>query len=339
MDVALTALRLGAEEVQAASLECREEMPAMEWEIEDAVDEGVILSPSWGPKRILSDNGKVKGVELVCCTCVFDEDGRFNPSFDDSVTTFIDTDMVILAVGQAADLSLLEDSGVGVEGGLIKADEDTLETDVSGIFAGGEVMSGPSSVIQAIQAGRQAAISIDKYLGGEGDIEQALLPPEEFDPRMGREEGFAQRARVAMPSLPMDERHTGFAEINLGYGEEMALEEAGRCLRCDYRLHVQAPVLPPEKWLELTSESVATVPGLGGVYQLLDGEKGVLAIKGVMNMRQALEEEIESNEQARFFTFEEDEMYTKRESELLQQYLQQFGELPGGGMDELDDLF
>jgi formate dehydrogenase beta subunit len=81
------------------------------------------------------------------------------------------------------------------------------------------------------------------------------------------------------------------------------------------------------------------VPELAGVYQLLDGEKAVLAIKGVINMHQALEEELGSNDQACFFIFEEDEMYTKRESELLQQYLQQHGELPGGGADELDDLF
>jgi len=339
MDVALTALRLGAKEVQAASLECRGEMPATEWEIEEALEEGVILNPSWGPRRIVSDNGRVKGMELVCCTCVFDGQGRFNPSFDDSVTTSIDTDMVILAVGQAADLSLLEGSGVEADRGIIKADKDTLETDVQGIFAGGEVVSGPSQVIEAIQMGRQAAISIDQYLGGKGDIEQALLPSEEFNPWMGREGGFAERARVPMPSLPLEERHTGFAEVHLGYDEQMAPQEASRCLRCDYRLHIEAPVPPPEKWLELTSEAVETVPELAGVYQLLDAEKKVLAIKGVANMREALEEELQANEQAYFFTFEEDEMYTKRESELLQQYLQQFGELPGGGMDELDDLF
>jgi formate dehydrogenase beta subunit len=339
MDVAMTALRLGATEVQTASLECREEMPANEWEIEEALEEGVILNPSWGPKRIVTSDGKVKAVELICCTCVFDEQGRFNPCFDESVTASIDTSMVIMAVGQSSDLSLLEGSGVEAEGGIIKADRGTLETDVRGIFAGGEIVSGPSMVIEAIQMGRQAAISIDKYLGGEGNIEHALLPPEEFDPWMGREEGFAERARVTVPALPVEERHTGFAEVHLGYDEQMAQQEAGRCLRCDYRLHIEAPVLPPEKWLEFASEAVDTVPELAGVYQLLDAEKKVLAIKGVMNMRQALEEELETNEQTCFFVYEEDEMYTKRESELLQQYLQQFGELPGGGMDELDDLF
>jgi formate dehydrogenase beta subunit len=339
MDVALTALRLGAKEVQAACLECREEMPANAWEIEEAVEEGVILHPSWGPSKILSDNGKVKGIDLVCCTCVFDEQGRFNPSFDESETTSLEADAVILAIGQASDLSLVEGSGVEVQRGLIQADKGTQQTGVEGVFASGEVVSGPAMVIDAISMGRQAAISIDKYLGGEGDIAQALAPAEEFDPYLGRQEGFADLARAAMPVLPVDQRHQGFDEVYLGYDEQMARQEASRCLRCDYRLHILAPVLPPEKWVPFSSEGVGTVPELAGVYQLLDGEKAVLAIKGVINMRQALEGELGSNDQACFFIFEEDEMYTKRESELLQQYLQQHGELPGGGADELDDLF
>ncbi len=339
MDVAMTALRLGAKEVQVVSLECREEMPAMEWEIEEAVEEGVILNPSWGPRRVVAGNGKVKGVELMCCTCVFDEQGRFNPTFDESETMSIETDMVIFAVGQAADFSLLEGSGIQVDGGLIGVDEKSLSTAEEGVFAGGEAVSGPSSVIEAISMGRQAAISLDRYLGGEGDIDLTLAPAQEFDPVIGREEGFAQRMRVPMPSLPPQERPRSFDEIHLGYDENMAQQEASRCLRCDYRLHILAPVVPPEKWLQFITELVETVPEVAGVYQLLDETKSVLAIKGVMNMRQALEEELETNDQVCFFIFEEDEMYTKRESELLQQYLQQYGELPGGGMDELDDLF
>ena len=98
-------------------------------------------------------------------------------------------------------------------------------------------------------------------------------------------------------------------------------------------------VFPPEKWLVFNAENVSTVPDAGGVYQLLDAEKKVFAIKGVMDLRQDLEEQLETNEQACYFIYEEDEMYTKRESELLQQYLQQYGEMPGGGMDDLDDLF
>jgi len=339
MDVALTALRLGAREVQVACLECREEMPANEWEVEEALEEGVILHPSWGPQSIVSDNGRVKQVNLVCCTSVFDEQGRFNPCFDDAQTTSIETDMVILAIGQASDLSLVEGTAVQVQRGLVQADKETMKTGVEGVFAGGEVVSGPAMVIDAINMGRQAAISIDRYLGGEGDIAQALAPAEEFDPYLGRQEGFAELARVAMPVLPVDRRHQGFDEVYLGYEEQMARQEASRCLRCDYRLHILAPVMPPEKWLPFSAEAVETVPELAGVYQLLDADKAILAIKGVINMRQALEEDLESNEQPCFFVFEEDEMYTKRESELLQQYLQQHGELPGGGAGELDDLF
>jgi formate dehydrogenase beta subunit len=329
MDVALTALRLGATEVQAACLECRDEMPANEWEIEEAVEEGVILHPSWGPQKIISDDGQARGVELVCCTSVFDEQGRFNPSFDESETTSLEADTVILAIGQASDLSLLEDTAVEVQRGLIRANEETLETGLQGVFAGGEVVSGPSMVIDAIQMGRRVAISIDEYLGGQGNIELALMPPEEIDPHLGRQEAFAQLARIPMPTLPVAERHQGFEEVYLGYDDEMARQEASRCLRCDYRLHILAPVLPPEKWFQFTSEAMDTVPAVAGVYQLLDEEKSVLAIKGVMG----------TNDQACFFIFEEDEMYTKRESELLQQYLQEHGELPGGGADELDDLF
>jgi formate dehydrogenase beta subunit len=339
MDVALTALRLGATEVQAACLECRDEMPANEWEIEEAVEEGVILHPSWGPQKIISDDGQARGVELVCCTSVFDEQGRFNPSFDESETTSLEADTVILAIGQASDLSLLEDTAVEVQRGLIRANEETLETGLQGVFAGGEVVCGPSMVIDAIQMGRRVAISIDEYLGGQGNIELALMPPEEIDPHLGRQEAFAQLARIPMPTLPVAERHQGFEEVYLGYDDEMARQEASRCLRCDYRLHILAPVLPPEKWFQFTSEAMDTVPAVAGVYQLLDEEKSVLAIKGVMNMRQSLTEDLGTNDQACFFIFEEDEMYTKRESELLQQYLQEHGELPGGGADELDDLF
>jgi formate dehydrogenase beta subunit len=339
MDVALTALRLGATEVQVACLEDRDEMPANEWEVEEAVEEGVILHPSWGPQRIICDDGRARGVELVCCTSVFDEQRRFNPSFDESKTTSLEADTVILAIGQASDLSLLDDTAVEVQRGLIRANEETMETGLQGVFAGGEVVSGPAMVIDAIQMGRRAAIAIDQYLGGQGDIELALMPPEEIDPRLGRQEGFAQLARLPMPTLPVAERHQGFAEVYLGYDEEMARQEASRCLRCDYRLHILAPVSPPEKWLQFTSEAMETVPELAGVYQLLDEDKKVLAIKGVMNMHQGLTEDLETYDQACFFIFEEDEMYTKRESELLQQYLQEHGELPGGGADELDDLF
>lgn len=335
VDVALTALRLGAKEVQLACLECREEIPAHEWEVEEAIDEGVVLNPSWGPRRILGD-GRVRGVELVRCSSVFNGEGRFNPCYYESVTSTIETDMVILAIGQASDLSFLDSHLQMTRAGTISVDAES-QTSLPGIFAGGEVVSGPASVIEAIASGRQAAISIDKYLGGEGVLYE---PPLEVDkePWLGREEGFADRHRVQMPRLPLERRVKGFEEIELGFDEAQAMEEASRCLRCDLRLEISPVTLPPEPWLPFDADKVSAVPEIEGVFRLLDEEKKVIYIKGAMNLRQDLEEQVSTQERARYFVYEEDPMYTKRESELLQGFLQQHGRLPEGN-DELEDLF
>jgi hypothetical protein len=187
--------------------------------------------------------------------------------------------------------------------------------------------------------GRRAAISLDKYLGGKGDIDSVLAPVEEPNPWLGREEGFAARKRAAMPSLPLSERHKGFAEVWLGLEEGVAREEAKRCLQCDLRFLISPVTFPPERWLPFEAQQVALAPEVAGVFQLLDEEKKVISIRGVMNIRQALEEELTKDQRARYFHYEEEEMYTKRESELIQQHLQRYGELPGGGMEELEDLF
>jgi formate dehydrogenase beta subunit len=338
IDVALTALRLGASETQLACLESREEMPAFEWEIQEAMDEGVKINVSWGPKRIISTDGKITGIELKRCTSVFDEDGRFNPKYDESETTAIETDMVLLAIGQSTDLSFLEGSGVETVGPGIPADKKTLQTNIPGVYAGGEVVSGPSSVIDAIALGQKAAISMDKYLGGDGNIQEVLLEKEEPDQYLGREEGFADKPMVKMPSLPLEERPKSFDQIEQGYDEASAVEEAERCLRCNLRLTFGCNPPPPELWLELTEENIAEVPDSEGVFQLLDESKMIVFISGVMNMQEALREQLQTRENVKFFIWEEDKMYTKRESELIQQFLQAHGKLPEGN-DELDDLF
>jgi len=335
LDVALSALRLGAKEVQLACLERREEMPAHEWEVEEAIEEGVVLNLSWGPRRILGD-GRVRGVDLVRCTSVFDEEGRFKPCYDESVTSTIETDMVILAIGQTSDLSFLDSHLQTTRAGAISVDAKS-QTSLLGVFAGGEVVSGPASVIEAIASGRQAAISIDEYLGGEGVLHEPSLEVGK-DPWLGREEGFADRHRVQMPSLPLERRVKGFEQIELGFDEAQAMEEASRCLRCDLRLEISPVVFPPERWLPFEADNVGAVPEIEGVFQLLDEEKKVIYIKGTMNLRQDLEEQLLTRERARYFICEEDPMYTKRESELLQKFLQQHGRLPEGN-DELEDLF
>jgi NADPH-dependent glutamate synthase beta subunit-like oxidoreductase len=339
MDVALTARRWGAKEIEIACLESRAEMPAFESEIAQACEEGAVLHPSWGPKRVLA-NGKVAGIELVRCTRVFDESGHFNPSFDPSDTTVIEADTVILAIGQSTDLSFLEegDQELATERGTVRVDEVSFATPLPGLFAAGEVVSGPSSVIQAIAAGRKAATSIDRHLGGDGVIEEALAPVQEANLWIGRDENFSSRGREPMPYLPLVDRQTSFNTIELGFDEPAALREARRCLRCDLRLQIGSPILPPEPWLEFDQEHVATVSGAEGVYQLLDEEKKILRIAGTADLRQALEEQLRSNPKARYFIYEEASMYTQRESELLQHFLQEHGHLPSGN-DLEDDLF
>ncbi len=338
IDVALTCLRLGAKEVQLTCLESREEMPAHQWEIDEALEEEIRISASWGPKRISAEEEKVVGIELIRCLSVFDEEGRFNPSFDESQTLFVPTDMVIIAIGQTPDLSFLEE-GSGIRSfpdGTIEADEDLRCQD--GVFAAGDLTKLPGSVVDAIASGRKAAQAIDKYLGGEGIIDEGVQKAEPPLPQLGREEGFAERRRVSMPTIPIDERKKGFDEIELGFDEEMAIAEAKRCLRCDLRLYISPVSLPPEKWLEFNAENVAVVPETEGVYQLLDEKKEVIIIKGTANLAKDLKEQLETSKKACYFVYEEEKMYSKRESELLQQYLQRYGKLPEGG-DELEDLF
>ncbi|MGD1995233.1 MAG: FAD-dependent oxidoreductase [Anaerolineae bacterium] len=328
MDVALTARRLGATDVQLVCLEARHEMPAYEREIAMAVEEGVAVHPLWGPQRILGD-GQVGGIELVRCLSVFDAAGRFSPTFDESATTVLEADTAIFAIGQAADLGFLN-------GRRLEPDPETGVTALPGIFAAGDVAGGDLSVVHAVASGRRAAEAVDRHLGGDGDLVRSLVTLETPASRLGRIEGFGELPRAAMPALPLTER-SGFNLVELGLTEEAAMAEAERCLQCDLRLQLGANPHPPEDWLPLDAEHAARVPAVEGVYQLLNAAKEVFHIAGTMNLRGDLEGHL-ANEDACFFTWEADPMYTKRESELIQQFLQQYGHLPGAG-DELDDLY
>lgn len=234
IDVALTSLRLGAKKVTLACLENREEMPANSWEIAEALEEGVEIMPSWGPLRIINDNGQVTGIELMRCTSVFDDQGNFSPTFDSDTKETIATDQVILAVGQASDLSFIDPQGpVKVERGLIVVDQETQATAMPGVFAGGDITKAPGSVIEAIAAGKRAAQSIDQLLGGDGDLEESYTDKSFLEPFNGRrEKGFADRKREAMPTIPVVERSGNFDEVELGLDETQAKKEASRCLEC-----------------------------------------------------------------------------------------------------------
>jgi len=247
VDAARASLRLGAKEVQLVCLESREEMPSYEEEIQQAVEEGVILNCSWGVKRIVADRGKVSGIDCIRCTSVFDNHGKFNPSFDETQETSFQLGTLIVAIGQVPDLSLLgqENKVKSTKGGTIEVKDD-LATSMEGVFAAGDAVSGPGSVIQAIAMGRKAATSIDQYLGGEGILTETLVEIEEANPCLGPRRGFAELSRVQMPCLPVQQR-IDFVEVETGFTEQMAEEEANRCLQCQLRFQMRPLNVPPVK--------------------------------------------------------------------------------------------
>jgi formate dehydrogenase (NADP+) beta subunit len=233
IDVALTAKRFGAKSVHLFCLEKRDEMPAHEWEIARAEEEGVVIHNSLAPKKVMG--GKTAtGLGLIKCTSVFDNACNFNPTYDEDITQKIEGETVILAVGQSADLAYLKGRDkLAVSRGRIEAKEEDLSTGEEGFYAGGDVVTGPASIIGAIAHGRKAASAIDKYLGGDGDIEEILATPENavylmpFDYRL--------LPRMNMPLLKPWERGGGFAQVELGLNDEQIEAEASRCLSCDAR--------------------------------------------------------------------------------------------------------
>jgi len=341
VDAAMTALRLGADSVQMVCLESREDMPAHDWEIAQAEDEGVVIHTSLGPKRFTVDHDRVSGIKVMRCTRVFDEQGRFDPRYDENETTHVPADTVIVTIGQQGDPGLLK----GMEGVIrgpgytLKADKD-YALGIEGVFASGDIIRGPSSVIDAIADGRRVADIIDRYLGGAGLSSAEHSAGKDSMPKTDiSDDQFRLSRRAAEPANP-EIRKAGFGLIEETLSESMAISEARRCLRCYLRQEITPIVLPPERWLPLNDEAIESVPDTEGVFQLLDAEKKVIRITGTADMRQGLKECLENPGDARWFIWEGDPMYTKRESELIQQYLQQHGEMPGGGGDDdLDDLF
>jgi NADH-quinone oxidoreductase subunit F len=238
IDVARSALRLGAEEVQLYCLESRTEMPAWEKEIKEAIEEGIILNPSWGPKEILRHGNKVVGMEFIRCLSVFDSEGRFKPTFDPETTRLINADTVIISIGQAVDLSFLSrDSQLErALWGTLGVNENTLATNIPGIFAGGDFTTGPTFLIRAIGSGRRAAVAIDQYLKGEKG--QVLMSDEKTEARTEallaqEEETIGVKPRVKAEIHRPQERIKDFREVEIGITQEQAHREAKRCLRCD----------------------------------------------------------------------------------------------------------
>jgi heterodisulfide reductase subunit A-like polyferredoxin len=236
MDVARTAKRLGPAEVTIVCLENRQEMPANSWEVEEAEAEGIPIVHRWGVKQIVAQGGKVTGLEMKAVERVFDEEGRFAPTYIEDKTKVQNGDVVILAIGQKANLGFITE-GDGIEltpRGLIKADADTKATSREGVFAGGDVVSGPWIAIAAVADGREAAESIDRYLHGKDLLEDRKMPLRPIKEGVWNPipKEFAPEARALLPHIPVEEWLQGFKEINLGYDQEKAVAEAARCINC-----------------------------------------------------------------------------------------------------------
>ena len=239
IDVARTARRLGGGQVHVVCLEKRGEMPAWLKDIEEAEVEGIGIDNSWGPKQVLIQDGRVKGVDFVRCLSVFDFEGQFRPTFDDEEMTTFECDTLIISVGQAPDMAFLsEDQGLErAMWGTLQVDANNLATNIPGIFAGGDFTTGPTFVIRAVASGRRAALAIDKYLSG--DTTRVVIPDEKTQLgleaiRLAQEEADVPlTGRVQLPQADIKERIQDFREVEAGYTEQQARAEARRCLRCD----------------------------------------------------------------------------------------------------------
>lgn len=233
MDVSRAALRMGARQVHLVCLESREEMPAAEEEIEEGLNEGIQIHPSRGPKQFVGKDGKVTGLETVRCISVFDAQRRFNPTFEAGTETVIPCETVILAIGQASDISFLkpEDGIETTRQGTIKINPETLMSTVPGIFAAGDVAFGPRLIISAVADGKKAAEQIDKFLrGAEWKPKPKYVQITVLDHHQ-MAENYDEYSRLAVPVIPI-ERRTGIAEVETGFTEEQARAEASRCLQC-----------------------------------------------------------------------------------------------------------
>ena len=229
IDSARTALRLGAKEVTVVYRRTRIEMPASPEEIGEALVEGIKIYFLATPSRVTSRDGEL---QLECIRMelgAVDSSGRRRPEPIKGSEFSLSFDTIIAAIGQRPEIPDQFDLPIG-RGNTIQVDPDTLATDREGIFAGGDAATGPASVIEAIAAGRQAAISIDKYLGGNGVIDETLAPSEGVVTPL--EEAEEER-RPQMPTLAVEQRLNSFSEVELSWSEETAIKEAKRCLRCD----------------------------------------------------------------------------------------------------------
>jgi len=231
VDAARVARRQGADEVTIVYRRSRDEMPAVAEEVDEAEKEGISLHILAAPTQVLGQASKLTGIECLRMELGEpDASGRRRPVPVKGSEFVLDVDNVIIAIGQVMDKKGLPEGLDFTERGTLSADPVTFETSMAGVFAGGDMVSGPADVIRAIAAGKEAAESIDRYLNGadmrEGRPGQ-LNKVEEVS-----KEGVLPKSRAAMPTLDLKQREGSFAEVELGFDEKTAVAEAKRCLNC-----------------------------------------------------------------------------------------------------------
>jgi NADPH-dependent glutamate synthase beta subunit-like oxidoreductase/coenzyme F420-reducing hydrogenase delta subunit len=302
IDVARSAMRLGPASVTMVCLESEEEMPAWPWEIQEAAEEGVSMRCSKGPKRIVVEEGRCKGLETKGVKCVFDEQGRFAPEYHEDQVEMIEGDTVILAIGQMADWTALAPAAAQGEGGsggatapaqaaadLPKVDErgrlefDPAEmtTSAAGVFACGEVVTGPGAAIEAAASGQRAAAAVMGYLatGRSTPVPGAERPTLDELPD-GVAKLVVAAKREPMPSAEPGTRKWDFSLFESGYDERAALAESRRCLLCDAgaldRTDLCATCVTCER---VCPFGVATVKGAGWMPALTCQACGVCVVE------------------------------------------------------------
>ncbi|MBQ6583478.1 MAG: FAD binding domain-containing protein [Mogibacterium sp.] len=226
VDVAVTANRLGAKSVTMVTLEPADQLPATKKDLEWALEEGIRMENSWGPKRILRDGSKITGLELKRCVSLRDESGRFSPAYDENDTMVVEGDAIFLSIGHRIDLSFLgEDPFLATERGRIAVNEETQATSKEGIYAGGDVTTGTKTVVLAIAAGKKAADAMITEFGGKKDE-----PLKEGFVKAGAH-CLDHTPQLETPHVPAAER-TIDKEDELGSSFEEIRQEANRCFNC-----------------------------------------------------------------------------------------------------------
>jgi NADPH-dependent glutamate synthase beta subunit-like oxidoreductase/coenzyme F420-reducing hydrogenase delta subunit/ferredoxin len=266
LDVARTAIRVGAEKVSLICLEKREEMVAPAEEIEEALKEGVQIIPGYGPKKILFAGGKITGMEIKKVHSIYDQNGNFNPVFFEDKTNIVPGATIILAIGQTTNLSFLEDSPIKLnENGWLTADKNTLATSLAGVFACGEVVAGAGPAISAIASGHRAADSVHSYLQnhsfsfnhdqqikviGSLPLETAKLIPPFTRQKIWSFDTFGKY--VYEERAAVTEAHRC---LSCGLGAEIISTQCSLCINCLRVCPYHAPVgqnqlqIPPENCL------------------------------------------------------------------------------------------